>query len=119
MLMACQPIIDLVRPINAKRRGSTGRQACSAVIGMAFALTVPPTAGSAPDHTSDAYHLSLFGEVWQTVKDHFFDPGLNGVDWNDAKRRYGPLVAKAGSLEETARLINAMLAELKTSHTHF
>lgn len=61
----------------------------------------------------------IFQEVWQTVRDNFFDPHFNGVDWAAAQKRFAPEAAKARTDEEFAGVINAMLAELRTSHTHY
>lgn len=61
----------------------------------------------------------VFEEVWQTVNDNFFDPEFNGVDWQAMRSKYAPLAAKTNSTEELAVVVNQMLAELNTSHTHF
>ena len=70
-----------------------------------------PTRGEAP--------AKIFGEVWQTVNDNFYDSKFNGVDWKALKQKYESQVTKAHSKEEAANIINGMLAELKTSHTRF
>lgn len=59
----------------------------------------------------------LFDEVWQTVRDHFYDPSLHGLDWAAVRRRYEPAVLAAKSDEARAVLINTMLSELGASHT--
>ena len=61
----------------------------------------------------------VFERVWQTVNENFFDPEFNGVDWQAMRSRYAPLAAKTTSTEELAVVVNRMLAELNTSHTHF
>ncbi len=76
-----------------------------AFAGAAFAEAAPPTRGK------------VFEEVWRTVRDEFFDPHFNGVDWDDAHRRYATPAVQARSDEEFAAVVNAMLAELRTSHT--
>ena len=62
---------------------------------------------------------STFEQVWQTVNDDFYDPDFNGVSWTDIKAIYKPLANHAESKAELARIINQMLDELNTSHTHF
>ncbi len=74
-------------------------------------LTELPTRGEAP--------VKIFGEVWQTVNDNFYDSKFNGVDWKALKQKYEPQITKAHSQEEAANIINGMLGELKTSHTRF
>ena len=61
----------------------------------------------------------VFEAVWQTVNEEFFDPQFNGVDWQALRSHYAPLAAQTHSSEELKPVINAMLAELNTSHTHF
>ncbi|HEY9750513.1 MAG TPA: S41 family peptidase [Allocoleopsis sp.] len=63
--------------------------------------------------------MAVFEQVWETVNDNFFDPKLNGVDWQAARKKYRPLVAQANSTEAAAIVINRMLSELATSHTQF
>ena len=58
-------------------------------------------------------------QVWQTVNDNFYDPQLNGVNWKAMREKYKPLTAKTRSSEEFATVINQMLSQLQTSHTHF
>jgi carboxyl-terminal processing protease len=61
----------------------------------------------------------VFDEVWGTVHEYFFDPELNGVDWEAAMIKYRPLAKDAGSIDELSTIINRMLSELQTSHTYF
>lgn len=84
------------------------------VAGSVAIVTVAPAEGAAPPSRAD-----IFQEVWQTVRDNFFDPHFNGVDWDAAQKRFGNEATKARTDEEFSAVINAMLAELRTSHTHF
>jgi carboxyl-terminal processing protease len=63
--------------------------------------------------------VAAFDEVWETVRDRFYDPRLHGLDWQAIRARYRPQAVSARSREETAAVINAMLGELRTSHTHY
>lgn len=60
--------------------------------------------------------LAVFEEVWQTVRDHFYDATFRGLDWTAVGERYRPLVAAAPDDERSA-VINRMLSELAASHT--
>jgi len=62
---------------------------------------------------------STFDEVWETVRDRFYDRDLHGLDWPAMRRRYQPLAASADSGELLAVVINTMLAELRSSHTQY
>jgi carboxyl-terminal processing protease len=57
-----------------------------------------------------------FTIVWTTVKQFFYDPTFNGLDWDAVRRRYEPLVAKASSDAQVHQLLQQMLNELHQSH---
>ena len=63
--------------------------------------------------------VSTFESVWQTVRDRFYDPRHNGLDWPAVRERYLPDVQRAGSENSVANVINTMLSELRASHTRF
>src|SRR4051794_20602053 len=71
---------------------------------------------SAPALTADA---GTFEDVWQTVRDRFYDPRMHGLDWPAVRERYRPEAARAASAEALAGVINGMLSELQASHTHY
>ncbi len=60
-----------------------------------------------------------FEEVWELVRDRFYDPHLNGLDWQAMRERYRPQAEAARSPEELAAVVNAMLAMLDASHTRY
>jgi len=62
--------------------------------------------------------LVVFDEVWQSVRDHFYDPTLRHLDWAAMREKYQPLVAAAAD-EERSAIINRMLDELAASHTRY
>ena len=62
--------------------------------------------------------LTVFDEVWQSVRDYFYDPTLRHLDWAAMREKYRPLVA-AASDEERPAVINRMLDELAASHTRY
>ena len=53
------------------------------------------------------------------MRDRFYDPHLNGLDWQAERARFQPQAASARSREEAAGVINAMLTKLGASHTHY
>jgi carboxyl-terminal processing protease len=63
--------------------------------------------------------VSTFESVWQTVRDHFYDPRHSGLDWPAVRERYLADVQQATSQASLARIINTMLSELRASHTRF
>jgi carboxyl-terminal processing protease len=80
-----------------------------AVLAALLALACPAAAG-AP---------GVLVEVWETVRERFHDPALNGLDWQAVRQRYEPEAARAASADELAAVINRMLAELGASHTAY
>jgi carboxyl-terminal processing protease len=67
----------------------------------------------------EAINLARLEEVWRIVEEHFFDPQFNGADWPATLERYAPAARAADDDTELARVINAMLGELDTSHTTY
>jgi carboxyl-terminal processing protease len=99
----------------ASAMSTTSRRAVLAVGAASLAATLPATASDALELAGPA----VFDEIWQTVQQHFFDPRLNGLDWPAVRSRYRPALLTAGSPDARAAVINAMLAELHSSHTEY
>lgn len=87
-------------------------------VGCSLALVGTPS-GWAADPGSAEARIAVFDEVWRTVRDHFYDPKLGGLDWPGVRARYLPQAAAASSDEGLCAVINAMLGELRASHTQF
>ena len=94
-------------------------------MGSAWAVTAKASNAAEPSRaeTSEPYlgadGVSTFESVWQTVRDRFYDPHFNGLDWSAVRERYLPEVQRATSPNHVARSINTMLFELQASHTRF
>ena len=93
------------------------------VTACAVAAKAPNAAEPLKGEASNAYvpadGVSTFESVWQTVRDRFYDPRHNGLDWLAVRERYLPDVQRATSQNSLARVINTMLSELHASHTRF
>jgi tricorn protease len=59
----------------------------------------------------------VFNESWRVMKFRFYDPQMNGVDWNKMKQMYEPLIAYTADQEEMHNVILEMIGELNASHT--
>jgi carboxyl-terminal processing protease len=81
----------------------------------------PASAGtsSTPDEASAGSYEAAFDQVWELVRDHFYDRRLNGLEWQEQRARFRPEAQSARSPEDAALVINAMLAKLGASHTHY
>jgi C-terminal processing protease CtpA/Prc len=91
--------------------------AAAAALGGAWPASAQMTSQS--EAPSGETGLAAFDEVWETVRDRFYDPRLHGLDWQAMRARYRPQVASARSPDDAAIVVNAMLAELGASHTRF
>ena len=86
------------------------------------AFGVSPASAEAPrspDEASPGPYQADFDQVWGLVRDRFYDPRLNGLDWQEQRMRFRPDAASAPSREDAAVVINAMLAKLGASHTYY
>src|SRR5580693_5639324 len=86
------------------------------------ALGARPASAQLPsqhDEAPAASNQADFNQVWELVRDRFYDPRLNGLDWEEQRVRFRPDAASARSREDAAVVINAMLAKLGASHTHY
>lgn len=64
-------------------------------------------------------YTAAFDKVVQTVRDHFYDKTLHGVDWTKVTTGYRAQLRDVKSKAEFSTLINTMLGELKASHTGY
>lgn len=58
----------------------------------------------------------VFDRVWDEVRGQYYDPGLHGVDWNQARRTYRPLALAAVDDRALYRVLADMLALLDDDH---
>jgi carboxyl-terminal processing protease len=60
----------------------------------------------------------LYDAVVDTIEQKFFDEALlKRLDWRERAKAFRPTVLSAATAEDAFRQINALLSELKTSHT--
>ena len=80
-----------------------------------LAETRPTT--QAEDAQLSKANAEAFDEVWERVRDSFYDPKLKGLDWQVVGQKYRALAGAPDA--NLARIINDMLAELGSSHTGY
>jgi carboxyl-terminal processing protease len=61
--------------------------------------------------------LRIFDEVWEQVRERYFDPGFQGVDWQEVRRDLRPLAAEARDEAELYTVLRRMLGALHDPHT--
>ncbi|NJO24229.1 MAG: hypothetical protein HC868_16570 [Sphingomonadales bacterium] len=102
-----------------------GRVVGTVVVVLALALSAAVQAQEAPrpdlearSRSADEGFARLFDAVVATTAKHFWDKGrLAAIGWKKRAAEVRQSVVEAPSLEDAARRINALLSELKTSHT--
>ncbi|MGV0026338.1 S41 family peptidase [Phormidesmis priestleyi] len=97
------------------QRNTLRRSAIMALISGLIVLLVCVIAPAIPTNSQP----EVFDQVWQTVRENFYDPKFNGVDWSAMRQKYRSQATKASSIAAFSDVINQMLSELKTSHTRF
>jgi tricorn protease len=60
----------------------------------------------------------IFNECWRQMRDFFYDPGMHGLDWPAARRKYEPLVAHVNHRADLTYVIGEMIAELNVGHAY-
>src|ERR1700747_2089925 len=77
---------ERTKPMKATRREILALAAMSALgPGPASAETA-----SQPDKAPAESNQADFDQVWELVRDRFYDPHLNGLDWQEERARFRP-----------------------------
>ena len=58
----------------------------------------------------------IFIDAWRLQRDHFYDPGMHGVDWEAVRDKYLPLVDRVTTRAELSELIGRVMGELSALH---
>jgi len=61
--------------------------------------------------------MEIFQQGWGYLRDQFFDPTFNGVDWDAQRARIAPYVEAARTPDELRRIMSLMIGDLNASHT--
>jgi tricorn protease len=59
----------------------------------------------------------LYLDAWRLERDYFYDPGMHGVDWEEVRDRYLPLVDRVTTRDELSDVIGQVVGELSALHT--
>jgi len=60
----------------------------------------------------------MFNEVWRQERDFFFEPSMNGVNWEAIRDKYAPLVPYAANRYDLTYILGEVVGELSNSHTY-
>jgi tricorn protease len=61
--------------------------------------------------------MAVFEEAWAGQRDGFYDPKHHGLDWNDVRQRYAPLIEGCQTPDEMRAILRLMIGELNSSHS--
>jgi carboxyl-terminal processing protease len=81
-----------------------------------------PSHGANPARSrqlSPKTRLAVFEKVWEDIRDRYYDPSFNGVNWDNVHTRYRPLIQAASDDAHFYMLISRMTGELHDAHTRF
>ncbi|MDE3187952.1 MAG: hypothetical protein KGM96_10580 [Acidobacteriota bacterium] len=68
----------------------------------------------------DQYKISeMLRDAHDDVKKHYYDPKLQGLDWDAQYKRFSAMIPKAQDIGTGFEIVAAFLDELKDSHTYF
>ncbi len=59
----------------------------------------------------------LFDHVWRLMKEKFYDPNMQGVDWDYYGKHYRQFLPSINNNYDFAEMLSEMLGELNASHT--
>jgi tricorn protease len=64
-----------------------------------------------------AERQQVFEEAWRTMKYRFYDPKMNGVNWDALKDTFESILPHVSDLDEFHVLVMDMIGKLNASHT--
>jgi len=77
-----------------------------------------PTDGLVMDLIPKEEWQEIFDDTWRRYRDFFYDPNMQGVDWNAMRKRYGALINDARTRWDVTTIQSNMQAELSAGHTY-
>jgi tricorn protease len=63
-------------------------------------------------------YWQIFQEVWRRYRDYFYVANMHGLDWEELRARYAPLVAHVRHRSDLNYVIGEMIAELSVGHAY-
>jgi len=60
----------------------------------------------------------IYDECWRQMRDFFFSPTMNGVDWQAMRAKYAALVPYAQTRYDVTYLVGELIGEIHSGHTY-
>lgn len=70
----------------------------------------------APDRARERLNARVFDQVWRDVGRHYYDPELNGLDWDEVRETFRPEALAAPDERRLYLVLGRMLAGLEDDH---
>ena len=61
--------------------------------------------------------MEVFTQAWSYLRDNFFNPRMNGVDWSATRADYTRRIEGAQTPDEMRRILSLLVGELNSSHS--
>jgi C-terminal peptidase prc len=61
--------------------------------------------------------LAVFDDVWETIRDRYYDASFNGLDWEAERERFRTAAAEAKNSVEFYSVLRHMIGLLRDAHT--
>ncbi|MFZ0389900.1 MAG: PDZ domain-containing protein, partial [Calditrichia bacterium] len=66
----------------------------------------------------EAEWQQIFEESWRQMREFFYAPNMHGVDWQQIKEKYRPLVAHVKHRADLNYILGEMIGELNVGHAY-
>ena len=60
----------------------------------------------------------IYNECWRQMRDFFYAPNMNGVDWVGIRKKYEPLVQYVNNRADLTYILGEVIGELSSGHTY-
>jgi tricorn protease len=60
----------------------------------------------------------IYNEVWRQERDYFYEPAMNGVDWQQQHDKYAQLLPYVADRLSLTYVLGELIGELSNSHTY-
>ncbi len=77
-----------------------------------------PTDGLVMDLVPKEEWRQIFQDTWRRHRDFFYDPNMQGVNWDEMRVRYGALIEDARSRWDVNHIQLNLVSELSAGHTY-
>ncbi len=60
----------------------------------------------------------IYDEAWRVARDWFYDPNMHGMDWQEVKNRYQPMIDAASHRTDIDYVLGELAGELNAGHVY-